>query len=72
MNHLRRQPVFERQALEAEDEYESDEDEESLSYDKGTRSFRDASGDIVTKHNAATCGRRNRRKLAGLPLSLEL
>ena len=46
-----------------EDMLWDDEIEEAEYYDKGTRTMRDATGNIVTKHNATVNGRRNRQKM---------
>lgn len=53
-----------RAHTEAEDaEHWGDDIDEAVEYDRGTRSFRDAHGQIVTKHNPAVTGRRNRQRM---------
>lgn len=46
-----------------EEEHWEDNIEEAVSYDRHARAFRDADGSIVTKHNAAVSGRRNRQRM---------
>jgi RIO kinase 3 len=56
---------YQREDVPSDEEpnFSEDDDEEGFYYDKGVKCVRDASGTIVTKHNAAVSGRRNRHKM---------
>eukprot|EP00054_Salpingoeca_dolichothecata_P032095 m.265606 g.265606 ORF g.265606 m.265606 type:complete len:585 (+) comp29256_c0_seq1:127-1881(+) len=58
--HLQQDP----DDIESEDE----SDDEATVYDRTTRTFRDAGGQIVTKHNAKAQAKRNRRKMEQFPV----
>lgn len=64
------QPRVETRELRTGDTDSEEEDQEELLYDPSTKSMRDSTGEIVTKHNASANKSSNGRKLMeSLPLS---